>query len=133
MSRQRIFVRLKDKTGRFFDSKTKFRVKLDEVKELVYPLGDATRECLNAGGLVITPETPTLPPPESTGIISTDIQPGLLSTAEIDEVERAIKPPTKDQYDYMGIQDLRQRAKNRGIKLSRTDSAAAIRYKLRTA
>lgn len=128
MLRQRIYVKLRGSGARFYDPVTKFRIKLDEVKELVYPLGDMTRQWLNAGGLVIEP-TDNLPPKESPGVISTDnAQPELLS---VDGIEQTIKPPSHDEYDYMAVYQLRAAAKTRGIKLNRTDSAQTIRAKLR--
>ena len=126
--RKRIYVQLKGTSGRFYDPATKFRIKLDEVKELQYPLGELTRQWLNAGGLIIAPLT-NLPPEESPGVISeTETQPELLSVPEIEQV---IKPPDHDKYDYMDVRSLRALAKQQGIKLSRTDTAQRIRTKLR--
>lgn len=128
--RKRIFVGLKGKTGRFYDPVTKFRIKLDEVKELQYPLGELTRQWLNAGGLIIAPLS-TLPPQEPPGVISEkDSQQELLS---VPEIEQAIKPPDHDKFDYMDVRSLRALAKKQGVKLSRTDTAQRIREKLRTA
>lgn len=126
MSRQRICVALKGRTGRFYDPQTGFRIKLNEEKELVYPLGELTRQCLNAGGLVLL--TPTNNPPQvSPGIIS-ETQPGLL---DAEQVEAVIKPVQQDEYEYMPVYELRSLAKARGIKLSRKDTAQTIRAKLR--
>lgn len=128
--RKRIFVGLKGKAGRFYDPVTKFRIKLDEVKELQYPLGELTRQWLNAGGLTIAPLS-TLPPQEPPGVISqSDTQPELLN---IPEIEQTIKPAEHDELDYLPVQKLRGLAKSKGIKLSRSDTAQTIRLKLRTA
>lgn len=128
MSRQRIFVRLRGSGTRFYDPATKFRIKLDEVKELVYPLGDMTRQWLNAGGLVIDPIN-NLPPQEAPGVnLIIDTQPDLLS---VNEIEQTIKPSGHDEYDYMAVYELRSVAKSKGVKLARTDTAQAIRAKLR--
>jgi hypothetical protein len=120
--RQRIYVALKGRTGRFYDPQTGFRIKLNEERELVYPLGDLTRQCLNAGGLVLLPPTDN-PPSESPGIIS-ETQPGLLDGPKA-------KPATQDEYAYMPVQELRSVAKRKGVKLSRSDNAQSIRAKLR--
>lgn len=127
MSRQRIYVRLKGKGGRFYDPATKFRIKLDEVQELTYPLGELTRQWLNAGGLVIEP-TNTLPPQEAPGIISK--QPDMIN---VNKIEQSIKLPEHDEYSYMSVIKLRGLAKKRRIKISRTDTAEIIRNKLRKA
>lgn len=125
--RQRIQVRLKDPSGRFYDPETKFRIKLKETKQLEYPLGALTRQSLNAGGLVIANiETP---PQKPSDVVSTEeAQPGLLS---VPEIEAAIKPPDYDDYSYMQVYELRTLAKSKGIKLSRKDTAQTIRAKLR--
>mgnify|MGYP000894048751 CR=1 FL=1 len=127
MSSKRIIVKLKNSMGRFYDPQTKFRIKLKEEKELAYPLGDMTRQWLNAGGLVITTSLLKSPPDKPASILSETEQPELLSS-----VEQEIKPPRNDEYDYMSVQQLRKAAKDRGIKLARTDSAEKIRRKLRT-
>ena len=125
--RQRIQVRLKDPSGRFYDPETKFRIKLKETKQLEYPLGALTRQSLNAGGLVIANiETP---PQKPSDVVSTEeAQPGLLS---VPEIEAAIKPPDHDEYSYMQVFELRALAKSKGIKLNRKDTAQTIRMKLR--
>lgn len=132
MSSKRIIVKLKNSMGRFYDPQTKFRIKLKEEKELAYPLGDMTRQWLNAGGLVITTSLLESPPDKPASILSKTEQPELLSSVEIDKVEQEIEPPRNDEYDYMSVQQLRKAAKDRGIKLARTDSAERIRRKLRT-
>lgn len=118
---QRTMVRLADATGRFYDQETKFRIKLDEVKELLYPIGQATRQSLNAGGLIIVKDSP---------------QPGAFPSdgdqfmaIETDPVVSPVEV-LKEKLSHMTIQELRKYASDAGVKCSRFDKSFEIRSKI---
>ncbi len=53
-----MLVRLKYHDGSFKDKDTLFSITRDEVKELVEPIGETTRQWLNGGGLLIVQPPP---------------------------------------------------------------------------
>lgn len=134
-----MFVRLSDPSGSFYDSKTGFRIRRDQVIEMPR-IGTLSRAWLSGGGLVMCDK-----PADNLGeTISTEPN---LSDVEVDtetassepEAKRGAGRPPKDAAKEADVYDeakalmennsaatLREMAKQRGMKPAKSVSASTI-------
>lgn len=133
-----MFLKLSDPSGMFVDSETGLRIVRDEIKE-VSNIGAFTRQWLNGGGLVMCDPQPNM---GEAPVISTpeDVPDQTQNSSEEDDdvtakagrpevdpvVSVDIAEDAKNLIAQNSIDTLKQMAKERGIKFTKTISASTL-------